>query len=387
MQHTTTRSRRAFVASLAVSPFLATVLAPFVAQARETSWVAPQPTGVTARAVFSVDVTSNLELFALNPDERLAMGSTAKIATALTVIDHLSLDTEIEIDASDPVSDPLMYSNMGLQPGMVFTVEELLYGLLIRSANDAASAFARVIGSELDPSASDPRAVFVEEMNRTAAALGATNSHFSSPDGLEGDGDHYTTARDLATLAAALLNVPILAEIVSTTDVTLTSRGDDETELYVVTTNKLLGVDDRVIGVKTGSTELAGGCLVIATTEGENTVITVILGSDLVYGGETGYLVDERWNDIDAILSEMDQDYRWTSIASEPALDGLSSELSAWNVALASSASIPAPVSAGDLRYRLELGPVGQPDSEVGRVLFFAGSTLVAERPVLQLAT
>ena len=224
-------------------------------------------------------------------------------------------------------------------------------------------------------------------MNRTAAALGATNSHFSSPDGLEGDGDHYTTARDLATLAAALLNVPILAEIVSTTDVTLTSRGDDETELYVVTTNKLLGVDDRVIGVKTGSTELAGGCLVIATTEVENTVITVILGSDLVYGGETGYLVDERWNDIDAILSEMDQDYRWTSIASEPALDGLSSELSAWNVALASSASIPAPVSAGDLRYRLELGPVGQPDSEVGRVLFFAGSTLVAERPVLQLAT
>jgi D-alanyl-D-alanine carboxypeptidase (penicillin-binding protein 5/6) len=358
-----------------------------MASAQEVAWVAPAPSGVSARAVYSIDITSGLELYALNPDERLAMGSTAKIATALTVIDHLELDTEIEIDASDPVSDPLEYSNMGLQPGMVFTVEELLFGLLIPSGNDAAAAFARVIGTQLDPDAADPRAVFIDEMNRVVAELGATNSHFSSADGLEGEGEHYTTARDLALLANVLLENPLLSEIVRTPTVTLTSRGEDATELLVTNTNRLLGVDESVIGVKTGSTGLAGGCLVIATREGENTVVTVILGSDLEYGGETGYLVDERWADIETIMTSMDQDYTWRDIADLPALEGLPAELSAWNVTLENSANLAIPASAGDLRYRLELGPTGEPDSVVGRVLFFAGSTLVAERPVLQLAS
>lgn len=387
MQQLSSKIRRAVTSLLAIGYVVLPLLAPLSTLAQEHDWSAPAPAGVSARAVFSVDTTSGLELYALNPDERLAMGSTAKIATALTTVNHLSLDTEIEIAASDPVSDPLMYSNMGLQPGMIFTVEELLYGLLIPSGNDAAAALARTIGEQLDPSAADPIGVFVEEMNRTAAELGAINSRFSTPDGLEGSGDHYTTARDLSILAAALLQHPLLADIVRTPDVTLISRGEDATELYVMNTNRLLNVDNSAIGVKTGSTVAAGGCLVIATTEGENTIITVILGSDLVYGGETGYLVDERWNDIDAILAEMDRDYRWTSIDSIAGLEGLSSELSAWNVTLGDDATLAIPVNAGDLRYRLELGPAGEPDSEVGRVLFFAGSTLIAERSVLQQAS
>ncbi len=380
-------SKAARLLVIALGLIVPSLLFPASSLSQETGWSAPAPSGVTSRAVYSIDITSGVELYALNPDEPLAMGSTAKIATALTAVDHLALDEEIVIDASDPVSDPTMYSNMGLQPGMIFTVEELLFGLLIPSGNDAAHALARTIGEQLDPSAPDPVAVFIEEMNRTAAQLGATNSRFATPDGLEGDGEHYTTARDLAILAAALLANPLLAEIVSTPDVTLVSRGDDASELYVMSTNKLLGVDDSVIGVKTGSTVAAGGCLVIATTEGDNTVITVVLGSDLVYGGETGYLVDERWNDIDTILREMDQDYRWTSLDESPGLAGLSAELAAWNVRLGSESAIPTPVDAGELRYRLELGPEGEPESEVGRVLFFAGSTLIAERSVLQQAS
>jgi D-alanyl-D-alanine carboxypeptidase (penicillin-binding protein 5/6) len=354
---------------------------------QELRWEAPAPPSVTSKAVYSIDVTSQVELFALNADERLAMGSTAKIATALTTVKHLPLDQEIEIIASDPVSDPTLYSNMALQPGMVFTVEELLYGLLIPSGNDAAAALARVIGTQLEPSSSDPRAVFLAEMNRTAAELGASNTQFSTPDGLEGDGDHYTTARDLATLAAALLGNPVLAEIVSSPDVTLTSRGPDATELYLLNTNRLLTSNPDVVGVKTGSTELAGGCLVIATREGENTVVTVILGSDLEYGGETGYLVDDRWTDIDQVLGAIDDQYEWTLLSDMPDFVDLQAELSAWNVELDSDVSIPVPSNLGDLRYRLELGPVGEPDSEVGRVVFFAGSTLVAERPVIQLAS
>jgi D-alanyl-D-alanine carboxypeptidase (penicillin-binding protein 5/6) len=377
-------SRRLFgLIALGVGPLSAVV----PASAQEAGWVAPEPGRVTARAVFSIDVTNGFELYALNPDEPLAMGSTAKIVTALTVLEHLEPDAEIEIEASDPVSDPLEFSNMGLQPGMLFTVEELLYGLLVPSGNDAAAAFARVIGEQLDPDVGDPRAAFIDEMNRVAASLGATNSRFSSADGLEGDGDHFTTARDLAILASALLEQPLLAAIVSTPSITLTSRGDDATELFVVNTNRLLGVDESVIGVKTGSTGTAGGCLVIATREGGNTVITVILGSDLVYGGETGYLVDERWADLETVMASMDRDYAWMDIEESPELAGLPAELSAWNVALENTTDLVVPASGGDLRYRLELGPVGEPDSPVGRVLFFAGSTLVAERTVLQLAS
>jgi len=173
---------------------------------------------------------------------------------------------------------------------------------------------------------------------------------------------------------------------VSTDQVTLTSRGEDATELSVTTTNKLLGVNDQVIGVKTGSTELAGGCLVIATTEGENVIVTVILGSDLEYGGDTGYLVDERWNDIDTVLRGIDQNYDWIALDDLDVLGGLQDELAAWEVELESTGSIAVPVSQGDLRYRLELGPPAAAEAEVGHVLFFAGSTVVAELPVYQRA-
>jgi len=376
--------------ALALLASLALILTPFAApvpaDAQETIWQAPQPAAVTAKAVYSIDTTRGLELYAKNPDERLAMGSTAKIATALTVIEYADPDMEVTITADDPVSDPAVYSNMGLQPGMVFTVEELLYGLLIPSGNDAANALARVIGGELPGGGDDPIAAFMNAVNQLVASLGATNSHFSTPHGLEGDGPHYTTARDLATLTTHLLQNPLLAEIVGTDQVTLTSRGEDATELSLTTTNKLLGVDDAVIGVKTGSTELAGGCLVIATTEGENVVVTVILGSDLEYGGETGYLVDARWDDIDTVLRGIDQNYDWVRLDDPELLGGLRDELAAWDVELNSSGAIAVPVSQGDLRYRLELGPPAAPEAQVGRVLFFAGSTVVAELPVYQQA-
>lgn len=358
------------------------------ALAQETIWQAPQPAAVTARAVYSVDITRGLELYSLNADERLPMGSTAKIATALTVLEYLDPDTEITIEAGDPVSDPTMYSNMGLQPGMVFTVEELLYGLLIPSGNDAANAFARVIGGDLPGGESDPTAAFMDAVNALAASLGATSTHFATPHGLEdGDKPHYTTARDLAILTTHLLRNPLLAEIVATPEVTLTSRGEDATELLLATTNKLLGADASVIGVKTGSTEPAGGCLVIATTQGENTVVTVILGSDLEYGGETGYLVDARWDDIDTVLRGINQNYEWIDLDDTGLLAGLEQELAAWEVEINSTGSIVIPVSEGDLRYRLELGPSGEPEAEVGHVLFFAGSTVVAELPVYQRAS
>ncbi|MGH2548144.1 MAG: D-alanyl-D-alanine carboxypeptidase family protein, partial [Thermomicrobiales bacterium] len=270
-------------------------------------------------------------------------------------------------------------------------------GLLIPSANDAAAALSRVLGAGLPGGDSDPRQAFMDAVNQLIYELGATSSHFATPDGLEPTGDlsaiqHVTTARDLATLATHLLADPVLAEIVKTFQATVTPHNDGAEGLLFYSTNKDLPGGElekpNVIGVKTGSTELAGGCLVIASTEGDNTVVTVVLGSDLEYGdaSDEGYRVDARWDDFDSIYTRFGTDYTWRTIDDE-SFPGLSDEMNAWGVSLQADGSVVTPNADGDPRYRLELGPAGQPEAEVGRVLFFAGSTVVAALPVYQNAT
>ena len=401
----TTRQNTLIATVMVALLMLATLLAPVSGAAQATpipaagatptadsTWAAPLPPDVSAKAVYSVDVTRGFELFSKNADEALPMGSTAKIATALTVRKYLTdLDQHITIDESDPVSDPLEFSNMGLKAGMVLTVHDLLYGLLIPSGNDAAHAFARVIGANLPGGDTDPQQAFIDAMNQEAASLGATNTHFATVDGLDGP-NHHTTARDLALLAKNLLADPVLAEIVATYQKSVTTLDESKTELGLTNTNKLLpgaeGGVATVIGVKTGSTDVAGGCLVIAEKQGDNTVITVILGSDLEYATDgSGYAVDARWDDVATVRTAMTQDYAWHSLTNSDDITGLSAELSAWSVALDDSNEIVAPVKDGAFHYRLELGPAGEPNTQVGHVLFFAGSTLIAERSVLQQAS
>lgn len=370
----------------------------FLAGAQDASWIAPPPPDVSAKAIYSIDITRGTELFVKNPDTRLAMGSLAKIATALTVRNiNPDLEQTITIEEGDLVPDPTMFSNMGLQAGMVLSIHELLTGLMIPSANDAAAALSRVLGANLPGGDVDPRQAFMDSMNQLVYQLGATRSHFATPDGLEPTGDmssveHVTTARDLATLASHLLADSVMADIVKQFQVTVTPHNEDAEGLLLYSTNKELPGGElekpNVVGVKTGSTEIAGGCLVIASTQGENTVLSVVLGSDLEYGdsNDEGYRVDARWDDFESIYDRFERDYTWRAI-DDDSFPGLSEELSAWGVSLQASGSVVTPNADGDPRYRLELGPAGQPEAEVGRVLFFAGSTVVATLPVYQNAT
>ena len=404
VRHSSILNRRISARARLALPFaplltLAPRISPgFSAAAQDATWVAPQPPEVSARSIYSVDITRGTELFVKNPDERRAMGSLAKIATALTVRNiNPDLEQTITIEKGDLVSDPTMFSNMGLQADMVLSIHELLIGLLIPSANDAAAALSRVLGANLPGGDANPRQAFMNLVNQLAYQLGATRSHFATPDGLEPTGDiakveHVTTARDLATLASHLMADSVLADIVKQYQVTVTPHNDGAEGLLLYSTNKELPGGElekpNVIGVKTGSTDLAGGCLVIASTQGENTVISVVLGSDLVYGdsGEEGYKVDARWDDFEAIYNRFDADYTWRTI-DDDSFPGLSEELNAWGVSLKASGSVVLPMANGDPRYRLELGPAGQAEAEVGRVLFFAGSTVVAALPVYQNAT
>jgi D-alanyl-D-alanine carboxypeptidase len=161
--------------------------------------------------------------------------------------------------------------------------------------------------------------------------------------------------------------------------------------LPLFSTNKLLGQFD-VHGLKTGSTGVAGGCLVIASWGGEeNLVITVVLGSTIDYSTwnpDTGEMdVDERWNDMESILSAMAEDYRWIAPSEAEGIPGLQEELAAWQVEMRETAAVVLPTgSDAEVAYRLQLGPPGEPNSQVGSVLFFVGSEQVAERPVYQTA-
>lgn len=221
---------------------------------------------VVARAAVLADARTGQVLWARNPDLRMYPASTTKILTALVVVMRADLTERVRVVPEDTNAGG---SAIWLQPGEVLSVEDLLYALLLNSANDAAEALARhVAGSDRD---------FARLLNDTALALGATNTHFTNPSGMP-DPNHYTTARDLATIARAALAHPVLRRIVATRTYEI-GRQDPEAVRYLVNHNKLLWRYPGAIGVKTGYTVEAGQCLVAAAQRGERTLIAVVLGS------------------------------------------------------------------------------------------------------------
>jgi D-alanyl-D-alanine carboxypeptidase (penicillin-binding protein 5/6) len=347
---------------------------------------APMP-AIEAAAAFAIDIDAGTELFALEPDQRRPTGSTIKIATALVVMANAALDETVVIDASDQV-DETIYSHMGLVAGDTVSVQQLLYGLLLPSGSDAARALARHVGAKLaglDPAAVDPaRAAFAVAMNELAVRLGAQNSHFVNASG-DDDPNQHSTARDLAILATALLADQALAEIVRTPTWESVSLGPEQRYFQLQNVNILLTEDPAVIGVKTGSTPDAGTCLVSARQIGEgNRVVTVVLGCLGRY--EDGYLVEDgRWDATRSLVSAMTTEYSWISLAGPEHLPGLSEELAVWQATVDPRVAQPVPTAAmAGLRYRLVLGPEGEPGSEVGRIMLFSGSEVIGERPVFQ---
>lgn len=359
------------------------------ASATTAAFLQPPP-DVSAQAVFAIDVTAGVELYALNADERRPPASTTKIATALVVIRTVDdLNEPVTIEDSDVAEIAVDESQMGLVVGDVLTIEQLLYGLLIQSGNDAAAVLARVVGTKLlGAKSGDPVKRFVQAMNQLAEDLGLRNTHFTNPSGLY-DPDHYSSARDLAILAQTALQDKTLAKIVKQQRETITSLSTPPHEYMLQTTNRLLG-EAGIHGVKTGSLPEAGACLVAAKyVHGRNRVIVVILGSEFAYN-EDGMIdpdSDLRWTDAHAIFDALERDFRWLSPADPNDLPGLSDELAAWQVTLKDQSAIVIPASqAGAFRYRLKLGPEGVPDQPIGSLLFYLGTTQIAERPLFQVA-
>ena len=221
---------------------------------------------VSAKGAVVYELKTGKVLYEKNANERLPMASTTKIMSALLTAESGSLDERFTVDSE---AIKVEGSSMGLQEGDIVTKRILMYGMLLPSGNDAANAAAVAV------SGSVPK--FVQLMNERAAQLGLENTHFVTPSGLDDDTDeHYSTALDMAKLAAAAIDNGIFREICGTSRAKL-SYGNPPYDRWLVNTNKLLTSLDGVIGVKTGFTDKAGRCLVSACERNGSTLICVTL--------------------------------------------------------------------------------------------------------------
>lgn len=259
-------------------------IAPLPVLAAETDSEKPV---FSAISVIALDVDSGVTLFEKNPDEVLYPASTTKIVTALVALEVYRL-TDVVTVANPPVDG----QKMGLVNGEQITVENLLKGMLIFSANDAAEALARNFP--------DGYEAFIEKMNRKAQEISMTNSHFMNASGLE-NWQHVSTARDMARAGAAAMNNPLFSEIVGTKKITVTNIDGSKVH-RLSNVNKLIGTVDGVIGVKTGFTEHAKENLITYVRRNGKRVVISLLGSDDRFG-ETTALIDwvygnYKWEEV-----------------------------------------------------------------------------------------
>ena len=218
---------------------------------------------VSATAAVLMDADMGQVLYEKNGDRQMLIASTTKIMTALVVLEHAAPDDVITVTPDHMAEGSSMY----LKAGETVRVEELLYGLLLCSGNDAALALTECAGG-LTP--------FVALMNEKAAALGMAHTSFANPNGLDADG-HYSTARDMAVLAAAAVENPTFRRICSSRSVTIGQRTMENH-------NRLLRQVEGCVGLKTGYTQAAGRTLVSCTEQDGCRLVAVTLqdGNDWV---------------------------------------------------------------------------------------------------------
>lgn len=221
---------------------------------------------VSAKSAILIDADSGMVLWDKNADTQMGMASTTKIMTALTVLELTKPENTVVIPR-DAVG--IEGSSVYLCAGERLTVEQLLYALILSSANDAAVALALYCCGNIE--------AFAEQMNTMAEKLGLEYTHFTNPHGLY-DEEHYTTARELAAITRAALDNKLLCKIFATKKATIPFDGKENGRL-LVNHNKMLSYYDGAIGVKTGFTKNTGRCLVSAAKRDGMTLICVTLGA------------------------------------------------------------------------------------------------------------
>ncbi len=241
-------------------------LAAFAFAALSQAEFAPQPPALAAKSWVLFDPGSGQVLAAANPDERVEPASLTKIMTAYVAFAALGQKT-LSLQQTVSVSQRAWKasgSRMFIEPGKPVSVEQLLRGMIVQSGNDASIALAEAIAGSED--------VFAQRMNVEAQRLGLKGTHFANATGLP-DPQHYTTARDMATLSAALIR-DFPADYALHAQKEYTYNG-----IRQANRNRLLWLDASVDGVKTGHTDAAGYCLVASAKRGSRRLISVVMGT------------------------------------------------------------------------------------------------------------
>ena len=220
---------------------------------------------INARHAVILDRNSQTILYGKKEKQECKMASTTKIMTAIVVIETTNLNDIVTVSSKAARTGG---SKVGLSANCKISVEDLLYGLMLKSGNDAAVALAKYVGNDLEG--------FASLMNKKAQDLNLSSTHFVTPHGLDSN-DHYTTAFDLAILSNYALHNKIFSKIVKTKNYTITLNGKPK---IISNSNELLGNLDGVYGVKTGFTNGANRCLVTSCKRGNLDIICVVLGCD-----------------------------------------------------------------------------------------------------------
>lgn len=233
---------------------------------------------VSAKAAILINADSGAVLYEKSADEQRSMASTTKIMTAL-----LTLEAAASEDRVITITEPMVRvegSSMGLKTGDKLTLKSLAAGMLIVSGNDAANSAAVAVAGSAE--------AFAEKMNQRARELGMAHTHFVTPSGLDDDA-HYSTARDMAALAAAAMKNPDFAAIVGQKAMNISYVSPEQTQRFT-NHNKLLSLYEGCTGVKTGFTKKSGRCLVSAAERDGVRLVAVTLSAP------------DDWNDHMALL-------------------------------------------------------------------------------------
>lgn len=222
---------------------------------------------ISAQAAIVYDLTGDRLLFEKNSRKRYPIASLTKVMTALVALDAQNPDARIRIGKD---AAKIGENSMGLEEGEELSLYDLLHGLMLVSGNDAAEAIAQA--------SSVGRDNFVFLMNKKAEYLGLSDTHFTNPTGLEGDGNQYSSAYDLLVITKIALENKIFSEVVSTVEYAIPQTQINK-EYYLQNETNLLTSYPGVKGVKTGFTDEAGLCLITYLEHGEHKIIGVLLNS------------------------------------------------------------------------------------------------------------
>jgi D-alanyl-D-alanine carboxypeptidase (penicillin-binding protein 5/6) len=223
------------------------------------------PIDTHAAGAALIDVVSGRILYNKMGDVPMKIASLTKIMTAIVAIEYGNLADTVKVGKNAYKKEG---SSIYLKLGEEMSLNHILYGLMLRSGNDAATAIAEHVGGSVEG--------FVYLMNEKAALIGMSHSHFNNPSGLDDKGDHYASANDMAKLTAYALKNPVFQEIVKT-KMKKVPNPNEKWDYTWFNKNKMLSLFDGADGVKTGYTKLAKRCLVSSATRGGQQLVAVTL--------------------------------------------------------------------------------------------------------------